>query len=343
MKQTIKANIAGFVFNIDEDAYYMLKRYLDNIHSRFADAQEGTEIINDVEARIAEHFTEATQKKQVITKDDVNHVIEIMGNPKDFADEADDEQEEKSTKTSYKPLKRLYRDPDNSVLGGVCGGLGAYFNIDPIIVRALFIVLLIISIGTAIIVYILLWLITPKAETTAQKLEMRGQKVTVSSIEDRIKEEFSEVQDNFSKWKSSQSYRNLVNFLNEFGNRLWEILRIVLIVLGYIIGIGIIFIAFVSLAVLIVSLLSSLGMHLPHFLEFSYPWFSETIISESKLLLIGTSLIIGIPLIVIIYTGIKLIFKIPGKEKAAGITALIVWLIGILMVVFSVLELHTPY
>ena len=139
MKKAIKNNLSGIIFHIDDDAYEKLKKYLDTISRHFSNKQESKEIIDDIEARIAELFQERiTAETQVITVAIVNEVIDIMGNPEDIADSGDGTEDQRSFHESYSTSKRLYRDSENSVIGGVCGGLAAYFGVDPVIFRLLF-------------------------------------------------------------------------------------------------------------------------------------------------------------------------------------------------------------
>ncbi len=136
MKKAIKINLSGIIFHIDEDAYEKLKTYLDTIGRHFSNKQESKEIIDDIEARIAELFQEKiTEETQVITLPLVNEVIDIMGNPEDIADTGEEAESQRTFHEAYSRSRRLYRDPENSVIGGVCGGLAAYFNVDPVIFR----------------------------------------------------------------------------------------------------------------------------------------------------------------------------------------------------------------
>ncbi|MCF8346806.1 MAG: PspC domain-containing protein, partial [Bacteroidales bacterium] len=175
MKKAIKINLSGIVFHIDEDAYEKLKQYLDAISRHFSDKKEGEEILNDIESRIAELFQEKRGKDEVISMALVNEITEIMGDPEEIVDSQEEAgtggKHDKSSGTFSRTTRRLYRDPENSVFGGVSGGLGAYFNIDPLIFRILFLVFFFIG-GASILVYIILWIVLPKAETAAQKLEM---------------------------------------------------------------------------------------------------------------------------------------------------------------------------
>lgn len=187
MNKTVNINLAGTFFHIDEDAYLKLQRYLEAIKRSFTDSQGRSEIVSDIEARIAELFTERVQNtKQVIGNKEVEDVITIMGQPEDYL--VDDEifedepqQQHNSSKRSSKS-KKLYRDTDNSYVGGVSSGLGHYFGIDALWIRLIW-VLLIFGAGTGVLLYILLWIFVPEAITTSEKLQMKGEQVNISNIE----------------------------------------------------------------------------------------------------------------------------------------------------------------
>jgi len=197
MKTTITVNLGGLVFHIDDDAYKMLNTYLIAIEKQFNSEAERKDIMADIETRIAELFTEMLgEKRDVIRKEEVLKVIEILGQPEDFTEEESPPPGSSRKKSAtYRPTKRLYRDPDNRVLGGVCGGLGAYFNMDPIVFRILFI-LIFFGMGSGLIIYIILWIAIPEATTTAQKLEMRGEPITIENIKKAMREEFENVRKN---------------------------------------------------------------------------------------------------------------------------------------------------
>jgi phage shock protein PspC (stress-responsive transcriptional regulator) len=197
MKKTVTINLAGQVYNMDEDAFGKLKNYLSAIESHFSKEAERTEIISDIEARIAELFTEKiTPSKSVITLIDVNEIMGILGKPEDFGDVEGSQQEKTSHGNSY-AYRRMYRDPDHRVIGGVCSGIGAYFRIDPVILRILFLIAF-FGFGVGIIVYIILWIVLPEARTAAQKLEMRGEPVTIDNIGKTIRDEFNSVKNNMN-------------------------------------------------------------------------------------------------------------------------------------------------
>jgi len=194
MKKTLTINLANQVFHIDEDAFHRLREYLDRIEGHFADTNERSDIVSDIEMRISELFNQRiTQQKQVIVIQDVEEIIRTMGDPAEIGGE--EQAKTRDYARGSKP-KRLYRDPDSRVLGGVCGGIGQYFKIDPLIVRIIFLVVF-FGFGIGLLIYIILWIVVPEARTTAQKLEMRGDPVNASNIGNFVKDEFENVKRNF--------------------------------------------------------------------------------------------------------------------------------------------------
>ena len=197
MNKTVTANISGIVFHIESEAYEKLHKYLNTIRNYFHDSDGKDEIMADIESRIAELFRESlTNGKEVVTMAEVNRVVEIMGEPEQYMDESSSENfnyqesySEGSTQTFRS--KKLYRDPDDKILGGVCSGLGHYFGVDRIWIRALFVIAVIAGFGFGIIIYLILWGIIPKAMSTSEKLEMKGEPINVENIGNSIKDEFT--------------------------------------------------------------------------------------------------------------------------------------------------------
>ena len=244
MKKTIRINISGLIFNLDEDAYSKLQQYLNSITNKFLNTEEGNEVIADVEARIAELFQEKVgDRKEVINLGDIDYVIGIMGKPEDF-EEIFEQEEEVQSKSyqSAKSSRRVYRDPDNRVISGLSSGIAAYFGIDPIIVRVIF-VLATLFYGASLLIYILLWIIIPEATTTSQKLEMRGEAINVENIEKSIKDEFSNVKTSFSKWQSGPGYSRLSDNVSSIIHFIGKIAVIVFKVLLIIFGIWLFFLS----------------------------------------------------------------------------------------------------
>ncbi len=335
MKKAIKINLHGTIFHIDEDAYEKLKKYLDSISLHFSDKAEGEEIMNDIESRIAELFLEKLKNQEdVISLKLVSEVTEIMGDPKDFVDTGEDSDREYSySRTSGRRARRLYRDPENSVIGGVCSGLGAYFNIDPLIIRILFVVF--VFSGASLFIYLILWIVIPKAETSAQKLEMRGEPVTVSNIEKKVREEFESAKENVKKAANSESVKRTKraanNFFLELGKILLVFIKIILILIGSIFiigGIGIIIGIFTG---------TFMGLNFFPFADFDFtlgellsPFTDPTSVT---LLVISVSLLLLIPIFAMLYGIIKVLFSIKTRNRGLTVGAVTLWFVALVMVI----------
>jgi len=198
MKPTIKASIGGYAFNLEEDAYIVMEQYISSLKNHFKDKEEGYEIIHDLELRIAELLQlKMKESMSIISINDVQDIINIMGTPKDITEEDTIHEEsnfEKEFEQNTAPIKKgLFRDGDNSILGGVCSGFARYFNIDPLLIRISYVLVFLFS-GIIypgktrlllILLYAVLWIIMPKAKTFKQKVAMRGTPPPVQSIEKR--------------------------------------------------------------------------------------------------------------------------------------------------------------
>ncbi len=190
MKLTLSINLGGYSFNIDDDAYEELRRYLKNLEMHFAGEENSSEILSDIETRMAELFRgKLTAYKQVITISDIKETISVLGNPEDIDDSTSTSAKEKFTSPGY---HRMYRDPDKRMLGGVCAGMAAYWNTDMWIMRGIFFVLALAG-GLGVLTYIILWVVLPEAKTTAQKIEMKGEPVNIQNIKDSVKKEVETV------------------------------------------------------------------------------------------------------------------------------------------------------
>lgn len=172
MKKNISINISGIIFHIEEDGYETLRKYLDTVNRYFSSFEDSSEILADIESRIAEIFlSKLNEGKQVITAEDVSGLIATMGSVNDFkaAEETDfaageSKQEPRKEPTYISPPKKLFRDRKRKILGGVCAGLAHYFSVDPIWPRLLFALLALGSYGGLIIIYIILWIVLPASE-----------------------------------------------------------------------------------------------------------------------------------------------------------------------------------
>ena len=338
MKKTFTINISGTVFHIEDDAYEKLQNYLLKLKQHFGTGEEGSEIISDIEARISELFTEKSDGgKTVVTLPWVDEVIKIMGSPEDIM-EADEEAEAVTTKRK----RRLYRDPDNRVIGGVCGGLGAYFNMDPVILRIIFVVLFLIN-GIGLLAYLILWIAVPKAQNTAQRLEMRGQEVTVSNIEKSLKEEVKDVKESYKKFKESDTYAKGRENASQFGDFMYNFFKVVLKVIVIIIGVILIISGFFGLLGFISSLVIGHSFVASWPLiwtpEFHMPGFLNQFVSPGAVSLgiISIGFLVGIPLLAMLFIGTKLVFRYKSNNTAIGLSMVGVWFLALIaMAVISV-------
>ncbi|MCK9611848.1 MAG: PspC domain-containing protein [Bacteroidales bacterium] len=210
MNKTISINIGGLFFQIDEEAYKLLENYLNSLKKHFENTEGKEEILQDIESRISEIFQSKIEKGQaLILPADVEEAIKILGKPDDIGDSEDQKENKKEKSTNFK--KRLYRDEDDKVLGGVCSGLGHYLNIDPVWFRIFFIVALFIF-GSSALIYLILWIIIPKATTTEEKLNMKGEPMTISEIQENIENEFQDLKSRFKEMKNDASHHSRREF-----------------------------------------------------------------------------------------------------------------------------------
>ena len=192
MKQTISVNLNRQVFYLDLDAYETLKKYLEDIKKCFS--KESPEVVDDIEARIAEKFGEIIGKsKKAIQLSDVDKIIEEMGSVDDLSEDETETINEKEDSSTVK--KKLFRDPDTKIIAGVASGLAWYFGTKSIWIRILFFIVLVSppTFWIAIVAYVALWLIFPEAKTSLEKLEMQGKPATLGELQTAIEEKTSTV------------------------------------------------------------------------------------------------------------------------------------------------------
>ena len=324
MKKTLTVNLNNIVFHIDDDAYEMLQTYLSEISDHFKQEDERSEIMNDIEARIAELFTEKLQKnKNVINLTDVQEIIEIMGKPSQYTGEEDEPEAPKSDKKHQKS-RRFYRDPENSVLGGIAGGLAAYFGWDVTLIRILLILLVFLGVGFIVPVYIVVWFVTPQAITASQRLEMQGEDVTIESI----KTEMNNAKSYVESEKFKQSARTI-------GDKILDVLRIIFKVIFGLIG-GVLGLVGIVLVVALVFVLFFLIFQPAIISGFAPDVFTGwSFLSPEKMIMMIISLIlvVGCPIFLIVYSAIRLI---SGRRdhhsfRTSSLIVLILWLAGLFM------------
>ena len=262
MKKTLTVNLGGTVFNIDDDAYRLLDNYLNNLRHHFRKEAGADEIVDDIERRISELFAEQlTEGRGVITLADVEGVIARIGRPEEMEQEAEDGTSQASAgqQTGAIPHRRLFRNPDDKILGGVFSGLAAYFGLDTRMLRLVMFVLALFTKGIMIPIYIVCWIVIPLARTAADKLSMRGEAVTLENIGKTVTNGFERVSNGVNDYVASGKPRTL---LQKVGDALVTFIglafKVALVVLAIICspfllacGVGFVALLFMALVLLI--------------------------------------------------------------------------------------------
>jgi phage shock protein PspC (stress-responsive transcriptional regulator) len=338
MNKTVNINLAGIFFHIDEDAYLKLQRYLEAIKRSFTDSQGRSEIISDIEARIAELFNERVQnEKQVISTNIVDEVINIMGQPEDYLvdDEIFEDEPKSQTRHSPSSTKKLFRDTDNSYVGGVASGLGHYLGIEAVWVRLLWVLLALGSGGTFILIYILFWVLVPEAITTADKLTMTGEPVNISNIEKKIKDGFDTVSQTVSDTVKNMDLPKQGNKIKSssksFFDTIGDIIMFFLKVFAKFIGVILIIVGACALIGLIISLCTvgiAGAVNIP-----GIDFMDAANAANTPLWLVSMLLLfaIGIPFFFVFYLGLKiLVNNLKSIGNIAKFTLLGIWLCAII-------------
>jgi phage shock protein PspC (stress-responsive transcriptional regulator) len=332
MNKTVNINLAGIFFHVDEDAYNVLKNYLDTIKMSFKNTEGSLEIIADIEARIAELFSELLQSKaEVISLKEVDEVIAIMGQPEDYLDEEalNEEQPSFDTQSSTNTNKKLYRDVNDRYISGVCSGIGHYVGLDSLWVRLLFILLLFISAGTIVPVYIILWVLVPEAITTADKLRMIGQPINVSNIEKKIKDGFSSVSDGVKQVDFKKHGNQIKSSSKTVVDGLIKALSVGLTLFGKFIGLILIIVS-ISMFIGLISFVLSINI-----IDFiNLPLSNEIQLTTNIpawLLSILVAVSFGIPIFLLFYLGLKVIMSnLKSIGRVAKLTLLGLWICSLI-------------
>jgi len=313
MKKTITVNLNGRVFTMDEDAYRLLDKYLNNLRIYFRKEEGYSEIIADFEARIEELFSEKTRLGyEVITIEQVEEVIARVGKPDDFADREEDQEEKQAYFTEVKEVKKkFFRNPDDKMFGGICSGTAAYFGWDVLAVRIIFIILLFATSFWIVPVYLIVWIIAPAAQTAEQKLQMRGKPITVENIGKTVAAE-----------AEPATVKEPKGCLAGFIDLCVGLMKVFLIGLGCLVGFPLIFALYIVVVVL-VALLFGLGGGIvglvPPFIMLGHP-----VLATITLLFI-----VGIPVIALIYALIAYFAKLKPLSGAVSWVFLIIWILAL--------------
>ncbi len=213
MNKTININLGGYPFTIDEDAFESANHYLHALGSHFGSGEGAGEIMQDIESRMGELINRKKGNRTIVNKLDVLEAIVVLGTPEELRNIDFSESTTKSKRSSesfqLKTGKRLFRDPNDKIFGGVCSGLAAYFGIhDTVWVRIAFFLFTMLA-GSGVVVYIVMWAIIPPAKTVSDRLEMMGEPTNVNNIAKLVKEELEDFSDKMhEKFGKKHKYRN---------------------------------------------------------------------------------------------------------------------------------------
>lgn len=251
MNKTLSIGLAGFSFTIEEHAYIKLSDYLNALRSSL-DASEADEVMHDIEIRMVEIFRDSLGKREVVNDSDVERVIAQIGTPEKIEEQEEAYYSEKNTNRTHTTgaqstdKKQLFRDPERQKIAGVCAGLAHYVGMDITAMRAIWVVIFLIMIPAAgsawviVLLYIILWIVLPKAETAADYLKMKGKPMNFDNLKDESNKlvQFA----NESTQRVGEIYIENKPYINNAGSGIWNILKyavgglFVLMALGSIVG-----------------------------------------------------------------------------------------------------------
>ncbi len=369
MNKTIIININSIVFHIEEDAYEILRSYMIEIKRHFGNSEDSREILEDIENRIAEMFSERIQtgRKEVINREDVDQVIAQMGRVSDFESEIGDEprmesdsraafadqaenaghfqteqqpgQEEgqehqaEPSFTEYLTSKKLMRDMDDKVLSGVCSGLSHYFNIEAKWVRIIFILFFLFG-GSGVLLYFVLWAVMPKAVTRADKLAMRGEQANLHNFKKSFDEEMKGVRENFSGAGEhiSRGARSVGDSLGSFFSVIGKILAVLVLIWAGLSIIGL-FVFFVF------NVLNIMGYQNPMY----FPPLEVLDPASALFAILAGTLAIIIPLLALFFLLLRVVFKTKPMNNYASMSLLAAWIVSIVMILYFVVVTNQDF
>lgn len=350
MKKTLSVNLGGSVFHIDEDAYATLTAYLNEVKHHLGDEASAEEVLNDIEQRMGELFTEWMQgRRQVVTMADVNKVIDILGRPEQY----DNATESRSAGASdsgqesayrYEPRRRkLYRDPEGAVLAGVCTGLAKFFGVSEVIFRIVFILLTFFGLS-GVLMYILCWIVIPEARTASQRLEMEGEDVTIDNIEKKVKEEFEKARGRVSNLMDNAHIEQNARSVGQSIGRVFVVLAKA--VAGLVSGIvGLVgFILLMVLLFILIALATGSVSFLSDWFVDVYPL--QPLLQDPSLAVwvtLGIILVVAIPFVSLFVLLFGRSLNLKPTPRWLSWTALVLWLVGVSFILFAGLSVFTTY
>ena len=341
MKKTVNINLAGTFFHIDEDAFAKLSRYLEAVKKSISDPVGGDEIIQDIEARIAELFSEKLEiSTQVISTRELDAIIKIMGQPEDYIMDEDAAQTNSATGNQTKgettSNKQLFRDSDNKFIAGVCSGLGHYLGLEVIWVRLFWIFLSFVTTGFGVIAYLLFWILVPGAETTSEKLKMTGEPINISNIEKKFNEGYQKVSQNIKNVDYDKYEEKIKKGSASFFDSLSAILSTVFKIGIKFFGLLIVIAGLLGLISILIGMtvFGTFGIYDTGVTGMDIYQLIDTTNTPIWIVTLIITLIAGIPLLLLFILGLKIMFpNIKSIGTPVKITLTILWIAAISILV----------
>ncbi|WP_127845336.1 PspC domain-containing protein [Psychroflexus aestuariivivens] len=332
MNKTININLANVFFHIDEDAFRKLDQYLKTIEKYLSNEESKSEILQDIEARIAEIFSNnINHGNEVITTKHVDEVVEIMGEPEAYRIEDDADFSSKKTHRQH-ATKKLYRDIDRNYIGGVSSGLSHYIGLDVFWIRLIWVISAFLSFGITLGIYILLWILIEPARTTAEKLAMQGEPVNLSNIERKVKEGYDKFADKVGDIDYEKYSQQTKSGVTRFFDGLGEVLRTLGQFLAKFLGLILFLISGLVLVSLLVSLFSFGTISVLELGDFSHAEIFALDLPTWLQLLIYF-IIAAIPFFYLLILSLKLLFSnLKSIGKTTHISLLALWILAVITV-----------
>jgi len=338
MKKVINITLGSVVFVIEQDAFDALAAYLEDIKQNLAATEDAKEVIDDIEGALAEKFiVRKRSEKLAVTTDDVSEVMAEMGSPAEFGEgDTSDTGEVHATKAHTQSQsgadsnKRLYRDADDTIIAGVASGIARYFDIDPVIVRLIFVIAVFFN-GLGLLAYIILWLIVPVAKTQTEKYAMRGEPITLRDISERVKKNIQGAEEaNVAAVENARS--NTRQLLDTFFRALGRVVRVVIMIARYVVGIVFIIGGALGVAGLVsvyTIILLSDKVLFPSDVQIALETLQGSALGIVAML--SSFIMMTIPLTVLIIAGTSLLMKSNFFTVQKTVTLAVVWIVAVVV------------
>ncbi|QKJ32162.1 PspC domain-containing protein [Mucilaginibacter mali] len=345
MNKTIIININGIVFHIEEDAYEVLKAYMTDVKRHFMDSADSLEITTDIENRLAEMFNEilARENKQVIVEQDVQAVIGQMGTVEDFASADEDDAAPAGQPFAYATeSRRLFRDPDDHLAAGVCAGIANYFDIQSVWVRLAFAIAFCFF-GTGLFLYIILWIVVPKAATRADRMAMKGEKLDLQGFKRNFEYELKGVQGHMNNLQAEA--KPLIYKTRDFAGDFFDHLR------SFLNGAGKVLVKLLGVCIMLTCLGFTIALLVALFTYFAYGHdnishlFPFNIVNREYSVVFMTCgfLLLALPLIGIMILASRMVFNRGHINPSVGYTLLVCWIASIFVVIYYSVQMAAEF